>query len=43
MAMNRIDNLIAKTMIGFCYYGYFKACYFAGLFRRAIIPSLSVT
>jgi len=30
-----------KSLMGFCYYCYFKACYFAGLFRRALIPILS--
>lgn len=42
MAMKHTDNRITKSVMGFSYYCYFKACYFAGLFRRAIIPPLSL-
>ena len=38
--MNRTSAGNAQPMMGFCYYCYFKACYFAGLFRRAVIPYL---
>ena len=38
--MNRTATGNAQPMMGFCYYCYFKACYFAGLFRRAVIPYL---
>ena len=41
MAMCNASNLNLKSMMGFSYFSYFKACFFAGLFRRAIIPSLS--
>lgn len=41
MAMNNTVNRITKSVMGFSYDCYFKACYFAVLFRRAIIPSLS--
>ena len=41
MAMDRTYNLNTKSMLGFCYFGFFKACFFAGLFRRATIASLS--
>ena len=34
-------DCFTKSVMGFCYYCYVKACYFAGLFRRAIIPPLS--
>ena len=30
-----------KSMVGFCFFSYFKACFFAGLFRRSVKPSLS--
>ena len=42
MAMKQTDNRITKSVMGFSYYCYFKACYFAGLFRRAVIPLLSL-
>ena len=42
MANNRASNICNKSVMGFSYYCYFKACYFAGLFRRAIIPILSL-
>ena len=41
MAMNNTSNRINKSVMGFCYYCYFKACFFAGLFCRAIKPPLS--
>ena len=41
MAKGNASNMINKSVMGFSYYSYFKACYFAGLFRRAIIPPLS--
>ena len=30
-----------QSVMGFSYFTYFKACFFAGLFRRAIKPTLS--
>ncbi len=42
MAMNAISNLNFRSVMGSSYYFYFKACFFAGLFRRSITPSLSV-
>ena len=41
MAVNHASDISNKSVMGFSYYCYFKACYFAGLFRRAIIPILS--
>ena len=41
MAINHASDIAAKSVMGFCYYCYFKACYFAGLFRRAKIKHLS--
>ena len=41
MTMNRISDLSFESVMGFCYYCYYKACYFAGLFRRAATPLLS--
>jgi len=41
MAINHASNVSAQSVMGFCYYCYFKACYFAGLFRRAKIKPLS--
>ena len=32
MAKNNISNM--QSVMGFYYFSYFKACYFAGLFRR---------
>lgn len=43
MAMGNTFNKIAESVMGFCYYCYFKACYFAGLFRRASTQILSDT
>ena len=42
MAIINASNRIAKSMMGFSYFSYFKACYFAGLFRRAKIKPLSL-
>ena len=41
MAINHASNIFTKSVMGFCYYCYFKACYFAGLFRRAKVKLLS--
>lgn len=41
MAMNHTSNTAPASVMGFFYYCYFKACYFAGLFRRAKILPLS--
>ena len=41
MAIDRTSILNTLPMMGFCYFGFFKACFFAGLFRRAKIVSLS--
>jgi len=41
MAMKHTDSRRLKSVMGFSYYCYFKACYFAGLFRRAKIKPLS--
>jgi len=41
MAINYASNTISKPMVGFCYFSFFKACFFAGLFRRSLIPILS--
>jgi len=41
MAKSNASNEMIKSVMGFYYYSYFKACYFAGLFRRAVIPLLS--
>ena len=42
MAMRNTSNLNIKSVMGSYFYFYFKACFFAGLFRRAIKPILSV-
>jgi len=42
MTMGNASNMIHKSVMGFSYYSYFKACYFAGLFRRAKIKRLSL-
>ena len=39
MAKMNASNI--KSVMGFSYYFYFMACYFAGLFRRAIKLILS--
>ena len=41
MAINNTSKLHLQPMMGFYFYFYFKACFFAGLFRRAIKPILS--
>ena len=41
MTMRNISNLNPKSVMGSCYFGYFKACFFAGLFYRAKKPILS--
>ena len=41
MAMNNVLNRDTKSVMGSYFYFYFKACYFAGLFRRAAKPLLS--
>lgn len=42
MTVNRVSNLNSRPMMGFCYYYYyFKACFFAGLFRRSAMKPLS--
>jgi len=41
MAISQASVRNLKSMVGFCYYCYFKACCFAGLFRRAMIKPLS--
>ena len=41
MALSKACNKQNQPVTGFSYYGYFKACYFAGLYRRALIPLLS--
>ena len=43
MAMNAVNKLNLQSVMGFSYYAYFKACFFAGLFRRSIKPPLSVS
>lgn len=42
MAMQNTSNRTNQSVMGFAYYFYFKACFFAGLFRRAIKPPLSM-
>ena len=41
MAINNASPLNRKSVMGFSYYSYFKACYFAGLYRHAKIKPLS--
>ena len=41
MAMKNATNRNDLPMMGSSYFFYFKACFFAGLFRRAIKPLLS--
>ena len=38
MAIGNAYNINVKSVMGFSYYRYFKACFFAGLFRRAVKP-----
>jgi len=41
MACNSVSNRNLKSVMGCAYdYFYFKACFFAGLFRRAVKPVL---
>ena len=42
MTMTNVCNQIKKSLMGFSYFYFFMACFFAGLFRRAMIPILSV-
>ena len=42
MAMHTVSNLNLKSVMGFYFFSYFKACFFAGLFRRAFLSPLSV-
>ena len=42
MAINHASDISVKSVMGFSYYSYFKACYFAGLFRGAKIKRLSL-
>ena len=42
MAINNASNLNLKSVMGFFYFTYFKACFFAGLFRRAFLSPLSI-
>ena len=42
MAINNTSNLNLKSVTGFSYFTYFKACFFAGLFRRAYPSPLSI-
>ena len=39
MTIRNISNTL--PMMGSSYFSYFKACFFAGLFRRAVKPDLS--
>ena len=41
MAISNTSNFIFMSVMGFSYFSYFKACFFAGLFRRSLIPILS--
>ena len=41
MALSNASIRNIPSVTGFAYYCYFQACYFAGLFRHAIIPILS--
>ena len=35
MAASKACSKLNQPVMGLCYYCYFKACYFAGLYRRA--------
>ena len=39
--MAKINAYNIKSVMGSYFYFYFKACFFAGLFRRAVKPLLS--
>ncbi len=41
MAINNASNMNPKSVMGFSYYSYFKACFFAGLFCRILKLNLS--
>jgi len=41
MVMNNVSNQNIKSVMGSYFYYYFKACFFAGLFRLALKPLLS--
>jgi len=44
MAKKNASNRTHRSVMGFAYYySYFMACYFAGLFRRAMPLNLSNT
>lgn len=36
MAIHNASNMNLKSVMGFSYFFYFMACFFAGLFRRVI-------
>ena len=39
--VNSISNQNRMSMMGFSYFSYFKACFFAGLFYHTQKPNLS--
>ena len=39
--MTKTNAFNMKSVMGSYFYFYFKACFFAGLFRRAVKPLLS--
>ena len=41
MAINNVADQNRKSVIGFSYFRYFKACFFAGLFYRTQKSNLS--
>ena len=41
MAINNVSNPNSKSVMGFSYYFYFKACFFAGRICHTIKPLLS--
>ena len=41
MTMQNISNLNSKSVMGFYFFSFFKACFFAGLFFRTQKPILS--
>lgn len=41
MAINNTSNMHLQSVMGFSFYSYFKACFFAGLFFRSLKSSLS--
>lgn len=41
MAMNPVSNLKNQPVMGSAYFSFTKACFFAGLFRRATKKPLS--